>query len=134
MLYLIYRNNQRDLTYRGGQGHIIHLEGNLYQTVQWANENNIRWVFTLSNAGSNYFEDRNDLEQLNDIDWQAVQAQDWVSCKEKKQAEFLIETRFPWQLVKRIGVYSQGIATQVAQVLQSSTHKPSVEILRECYY
>lgn len=134
MLYLLHMANHPDVTYRGGQGPIIHLEADLHRTVQWAEDNNMRWAFTLSNAGSRYFEDGNDLDSLGKIDWQAVQARIWDGKKEGKQAEFLVETKFPWQLVNRIGVHSQGIATKVMTVQQHSEHKPRVEILREWYY
>lgn len=55
-----------------------------------------RWAFTLSNAGSRYFEDRCDLQNLSEIDWNAIQARNWVSVKEAKQAEFLIEESLHW--------------------------------------
>ena len=61
MLYLIYQGNHPELTYRGGQGPIIHLETDLQATVTWASGAGQRWAFTLSNAGSYFFEDRSDL-------------------------------------------------------------------------
>ncbi len=134
MLYLIYQGNHSELTYRGGQGPIVHLEIDLQAAVQWANVSNRRWAFTLSNAGSRFFEDRNDLARLNEIDWTAVQATSWHSCKEGKQAEFLIETSFPWGLVERIGVVSQATYTQTAHALTASTHKPQLEIKTAWYY
>lgn len=73
MLYLIYRRNE-DLTYKGGQEPIVHLEADLHATIAWAQQNNRRWAFTLSNAGAYYFEDRSDIAQLGDINWDAVQA------------------------------------------------------------
>lgn len=139
MLYLIHRGNP-DLDYRGGQGPIIHLEADLQQTVAWANQNNRRWVFTLSNAGAYYFEDRNDLGQLDEIAWDAVQTNRWSgngisrSIKEGKQAEFLIEHSFPWELVSRIGVSSALIHRQVSEALQAAAHKPPVEIQTSWYY
>lgn len=134
MLYLLHMGNHPELTYHDGQGPILHLEADLHATVQWANENNIRWAFTLSNAGSYYFDDRNDLNQLDEIDWEAVEAHNWRRNKAGKQAEFLIETGFLWELVERIGVHSQGIGRKVVNVQQHSAHKPRVEILREWYY
>lgn len=134
MLYLLHRGNHCELSYRGGQQPIIHLESDLNRTVEWANQQGNRWAFTLSNAGSGYFEDRNDLNQLGEINWDAIAAQNWTSHKEGKQAEFLMEDRFPWELVDRIGVYSQQIATPVIQTLQATVYKPRVEILKEWYY
>lgn len=106
MLYLIAQANHPELGYTGGQAPIIHLEADLQATVAWAERKNRRWAFTLSNAGSYFFEDRCDLLHLEEIDWDAVHASDWRNCKEGKQAEFLVERSFPWDLIERIGVYS----------------------------
>lgn len=86
MLYVIRQANHPKLTYRGGQNPIVHLEADLRRTVTWAEEQELRWAFTLSNAGSYYFEDRCDLRQLDQIDWDAVNAVNWQRCKEGKQA------------------------------------------------
>lgn len=134
MLYLIHQANHQDLGYRGGQAPIIHLEADLRATVAWAEANGHRWAFTLSNAGAYYFEDRSDLGQLTEINWAAVQALDWRSCKEGKQAEFLLEGCFPWHLVERIGVQSQAIYTHVAHALTAGSHRPRLEIKADWYY
>jgi ssDNA thymidine ADP-ribosyltransferase, DarT len=102
MLFLLHRANHPNLTYRGGQSPIIHLESDLYATVDWAEHNRRQWAFTLSNAGASYFEDRCDLKQLGEINWDAVQTNKWSGpgipdlIKEGKQAEFLLERSFPW--------------------------------------
>ena len=140
MLYLIHQANHSELDYRGGQGPIIHLEADLRQTVTWAVEHDQRWAFTLSNAGAYYFEDRCDLAQLSEIDWDAVQNNGWGyrgvshSVRDGKQAEFLIENQFPWDLVSRIGVESQQIRDQVSTVLQTAAHTPPIEISPAWYY
>jgi hypothetical protein len=139
MLYLIYRRND-ELTYKGGQEPIIHLEADLHAAIDWAQRHTQRWAFTLSNAGAYYFEDRSDITMLGDINWDAVQARQWAgngvsrSVKEGKQAEFLIERSFPWHLVERIGVYSQARAQETANVMQGAAHRPQIEIRREWYY
>lgn len=134
MLYMIHRANHEEMIYRGGQGPIVHLEADLARTVAWASGNNLRWAFTLSNAGAYYFEDRADMTQLGEIDWDAVQARDWRGKKEGKQAEFLVERSFPWDLVSRIGVRSQQVYEQVRVALQAAAHKPHIEIKPEWYY
>jgi len=133
MLYLIHRRNA-ELTYQGGQAQIVHLESDLYETVAWANANKRRWAFTLSNAGSYYFEDRADLANLHEIDWDAVQARIWNQCKEAKQSEFLFEESFPWGLVRRIGVSNNIVYGQVLNALQQQEHKPTVEVKTDWYY
>ncbi|GKS96066.1 DUF4433 domain-containing protein [Acidovorax sp. SUPP2825] len=133
MLYLIHMRNA-DLAYKGGQGPIVHLEADLNATVAWANNEGLRWAFTLSNAGAYYFEDRADLSRLDEVKWEAVAARSWSAHKEGKQAEFLLEGRFPWHLIERIGVLSQPIANQVAHALPVGGHRPTVEFMPAWYY
>ena len=128
------RANHLELAYRGGQEPIIHLEASLIQTVTWAEAHRQRWAFTLSNAGAYYFEDRCDLAQLDDVDWNAIRARDWRRCKEGKQAEFLIERQFPWELVSGIAVLSRHVHDQVNSALQAAAHKPIIEIRPDWYY
>lgn len=134
MLYLIYQGNHPELTYRGGQGPIIHFEADLHAVVAWAQANGQRWAFTLSNAGAYYFEDRSDLAQLGEINWAAVQAREWKALKEGKQAEFLVEQAFPWHLVERVGVKSADVYRQVVNALPSTGHRPLVEVRTDWYY
>ncbi|WP_197719601.1 type II toxin-antitoxin system toxin DNA ADP-ribosyl transferase DarT [Neisseria canis] len=138
MLFLIYCRNS-ELAYQGGQEPIIHLQADLEQVVQWAKTQSPRqrWVFTDSNAGSNYFEDFNDLNLLNDkINWDAVGARYWQepSIKEGKQAEFLFENALPWHLIEHIGVHSNRIYRQVVHVLQGQQHRPQVTVEPTWYY
>lgn len=134
MLYLISQRNHAELSYRGGQGPIVHFEADLRATVKWAQEKGKRWAFTLSNAGSRFFEDRCDLANLDEVDWNAVDARDWRGCKEGKQAEFLLEHSFPWHLVERIGVLSRPIYQQVVHALPHAGHRPAVDIRADWYY
>ncbi len=134
MLYLIYQGNHPELAYRGGQGPIVHFEADLHAVVAWADAQPRRWAFTLSNAGARYFEDRNDLGQLGEIDWNAVRARDWQHCSYGKQAEFLLEQSFPWHLVERIGVQSRPTYTLAVNALPAHGHRPPVEIRPEWYY
>lgn len=140
MLYLIHQANHPELNYRGGQEPIVHLEADLYTSVAWAQQNNYRWAFTLSNAGAKYFEDRCKLDQLNEINWTAVHADKWSgsgvhsSIKEGKQAEFLMEFTFPWNLVERIGVSSRKIYQQIINTVPQNGFRPKIEIKSEWYY
>lgn len=139
MLFLIHKGNP-DLAYKGGQGPILHLVTDLQKMVRWADETGKRWAFTLSNAGSSYFEDRADLSQLEEINWEAIRATKWSgtgvrrSIKEGKQAEFLVESSVPWELVEHIGVYSRGIAQEVHNTLAKIRHRPEVDVHTNWYY
>ena len=76
MLYVIYRGNHTELTYRGGQTPVIHLESSLSKVIRWAEGNNRKWVFSLSNAASPIAEFRNKWNQLDEINWYAVTKRD----------------------------------------------------------
>lgn len=136
MLYLLHMGNHSDLTYRGGQSPIVHFELDLHRVVEWADRHHLRWAFTLSNAGSHYFEDRNDLADLNQINWKAVSATDWRddAIQDGKQAEFLVEREVPWKLVERIGTVSRATAQMALRAIQEVHHQPLVEIKNDWYY
>lgn len=134
MLYLIHQANHPELAYRGGQGPILHLQADLHASVTWAQQQQRKWTFTLSNAGSYFFEDRCELAQLNELDWHAIQATQWQSCKEGKQAEFLMEGSFPWHLVELIGVHSQQTYQHVMNILKMAQYRPPVTIEPAWYY
>ena len=71
---------------------------------------------------------------LGEIDWNAVQAVDWQQSQEGKQVEFLIEDRFPWELVSRVGVQSQQVSDQVSTAVQAAAHRPLIDIRPNWYY
>ncbi len=136
MLYLLYMANHPGLTYRGGQGPIVHLQIDLMSAVDWAARSGTRWAFSLANAGAAYALFRNDLAQLVDIDWRAVEATDFrnAKVKEGKQAEFLVRRFVPWSLVERIGVSSARVQSEVLAMLNGAAHQPPVDVLPDWYF
>lgn len=135
MLYLISRGNHPDLEYRNGQDKIIHLEFDFDDVWQWTIQENLKCAFTTSNAGNSYFMDYSDPEQLNQINWGAVNSRQWSSAREEKQAEFLVEEHLDFKLIKRIGVYNLPICKEVTKILEgSSINISAVEIKPDWYY
>ena len=145
MLFLIHCRND-ELACKDGQGLIVHLEADFHAALDWANQQNRRWAFTVSNAGAYYFEDHSNVEKLGKIDWDAVQARKWSgtgvqgSVKEGKQAEFLIERGFPWHLFERIGYLNRSISptcevlASIIDALKGAAHRPVVEKCNDWYY
>lgn len=133
MLYTINKRSS-DVAFKGGQRPIVHLVADLRRTVAWAEAHEVRWAFSLSNAGSSYFEDRCSLADLDQIDWEAVNARDWRGCRERKQAEFLIEQSLPWELIEEIGVMDHGVAQATAQAIAGASHRPDVQTRPSWYY
>lgn len=136
MLYLISRQNHPELTYRGGQDPIVHLEADLYNVIKWARQNACRWAFSLGNAGAYYAQFRASEAELNQLNWDAIVSQDFrkPDIKEGKQAEFLVHERFPFDLIDGIGVRSIQIRQRAVQALSASSSKPPVDIRRQWYF
>ena len=133
MLYMMSVNSC-NMEYQGGQDNIIHLEADLISSIAWANTNFRRWVFTSSNAGSRYFQDTNDISNLSRLNWNAINGRYWNDVVEEKQAEFLCEHSFDWSLIERIGVSNQTVYQKVLNIINSSYHKPYVEVKNDWYY
>ncbi len=136
MLYKLYMANDPNLPYKGGQGLIVHLEADLHTVVKWANKKGRRWAFSLSNAGSRYAEFRDDLASLDEIAWPSVQSRYWSApdIREGKQAEFLMHSSFPWQLVEQVGVHSMAAGRRATTAIANADHRPTIEIKTEWYY
>ncbi len=136
MLYVISMANHARLSYRGGQGPILHLEVDLHAAVKWACANSNRWAFSLSNASASYSEFRTGLQHLGEIDWTAVHATDFRNpdVKHAKQAEFLVYGKLPWNLVSRIGAASEPVAAQARAAMQGAAHQPPVVVMPAWYF
>ena len=136
MLFILHRDNHPDLTYHGGQQQIIHLQADLDAVVEWARAEDRLWVFSKGNAGARYAEFFNDPALLDLLNWDAIAATDWrdPDIKESKQAEFLVEKSFPWELVERIGVINVEVAQQVTALIRGANHQPITAVEREWYY
>lgn len=139
MLYQISKGNS-GISYTGGQDEIVHLVAPMHDAVTWAEQNQRRWAFTLSNAGSRDFEDRADLAALPEINWDGVKARRWSggsvdpSVKIGKQAEFLVEHSFPWGLIRGIGTKSDQVARRAAEALGEGGPQMAIRPKPEWYY
>jgi hypothetical protein len=136
MLFVLHKGNHPDLRYCGGQRAILHLEADLRAVVEWADSVPRRWAFSDGNAGARYTPFFNDVDQLDFLDWKAINENNWQDpiVKERKQAEFLVAESFPWELVERIGVIDKETAEQVANAIRNADHRPRIVVAQDWYY
>lgn len=139
MLYSIHRKNtdpdsESDLAYGDGQEPIVHLEADLREVVDWANYADRRWAFSTGNAAAAGVQFHDDLDRLDRLDWNAVEARQWQEVMKEKQAEFLVHGFVPWRLVSGIGVISDRIRKRVLQIIEAARHEPRVMVKRHWYY
>lgn len=133
MLYVISKRNHPNVMYRDGQEPIVHLMADLHEAVAWADKANVRWAFTPINAAARAADFYCDLRQLHVLDWRAIRATQWASCRDHKMAEFLMYERFPWFLVRGVGVRSSGVGAQVLAAMPRD-HRPPVKVKTGWYY
>jgi hypothetical protein len=80
------------------------------------------------------------VEELDQIDWNLMRDWSWRNTlsdpdrKRRKQAEFLVHQRFPWQHVTQISVINQAMAARVQALIQANDYQPHVTIEANWYY
>jgi hypothetical protein len=134
MLYVISKGGVEQ--YQEGQREIVHLVSSVEQVVAAG----LPFIFTEGHPRvefSRYFDDPSDLKE---IDWAIMQARYWADTladpdrSRRRQAEFLVRGRFPWELVSQIGVMTERTAQTVRGILASASHRPPVTIEPSWYY
>jgi hypothetical protein len=136
MLYMLHMGNHPDISYKGGQQPIVHLQADFYKVINWAKSNSVSWAFTNGNAGSRLTNFYNQSSKLNQIDWDAVASTDFrdAKIKEGKQAEFLMFDVFPWTLIEKIGIINSTMATEAKTTLANVAHKPVIAVEPNWYF
>jgi len=136
MLYILHMGDSPDLTYRGGQRPIVHLQADLNSVFAWAAANKRRWAISNGNAGAYYTSFSSSKTALDDLNWQAIATNNWrdPDVKEAKQSEFLVFESFPWALIELIGVIDRATADKVSTIIGGARHRPRVEINSAWYY
>ena len=141
MLYVINCRNNPDLPYSLGQDNILHLEFELSKILEWAENNKLKACYTTSNAGSFYFNDYSNFDKIIELlDWDAINAIHWAGpgvdrqVKENKQAEFLIESKVPVDLITTIGVYNLKNQTEVSKILTKYNISSNIMLKKDWYY
>ena len=136
MLYILHMGNHPDVSYKGGQQPIVHLQADFHTVINWANSNTVRWAFSNGNAGARLTTFYNHPSKLSEIDWAAVASTDFrdAKVKEGKQAEFLMFDVFPWKLIEKIGTINSTMALKVQTALANVGHHPVVAIEPSWYF
>jgi hypothetical protein len=136
MLYILWKGNHPEVSYRGGQGPIIHLAADMGRVISWAKSIGRLWAFKDRNAGTYYGEFFCDVRDLVRIDWDAVESHDFrqAAVRDGKQAEFLVHDSFPWTLFDHVGVHDATMGAAVERALAGALHMPRVTVEPNWYY
>jgi hypothetical protein len=136
MLYMLHMGNHPDISYKGGQQPIVHLQADFHKVINWANSNSVSWAFTNGNAAAHLTTFYNQSSKLREINWYAITSTDFrdPKTKEGKQAEFLMFDVFPWTLIEKIGIINSTISTKVKTALKSAGHQPVISVEPNWYF
>ena len=135
MLYTINRGNVPN--YTQGQEAVIHLVSHVEDIDA---RGDLDFVFTDGHAIMEFTTFFDDLNYLDNIDWDVMRLRYWRDTNEdndrkrRRQAEFLVRNIFPWELITEIGVMNSTIKANTENILQNFTHKPSVIVQKSWYY
>ena len=116
--------------YEEGQEPLIYL----VSTAQKIQESGAEFVFSDGHGLAAFTEWFDDLEFLEQIDWQVVKARYWADTandmdrQRKKQAEFLVHRFCPWALIGEIVVLNQGMKERVEAVLAEYPPAPETAV------
>ncbi|MBC8507197.1 MAG: DUF4433 domain-containing protein [Chloroflexi bacterium] len=133
MLYTINRGNVEGVE---NQRSILHLVVH----AQEVETKEIPFLFTDGHAVMAFSEYFNQLEKLNQIDWEIMKARYWNDTIEdndrsrRRQAEFLVHQFCPWELILEIGIISAQARDWVLKQVENQSHQPVVNIQRNWYY
>lgn len=133
MLYAIHTGFVEG--YAGGQEEVLHL----VSSAEGVAEAGLPFVFTDGHAVvalSRFF---SDLGRLTDLDWSVMPLTYWNDTQQdpdrsrRRQAEFLVHRKFPWDLVREIGVIDESRRQEVRGLLGPGA-LPEVNVRRNWYY
>jgi len=141
-----YFSNRSPMLYAIHTGHVAQYPGKQNDVVYLVSSSEavaaagLVWCFTNGHAVEGVTEFYDDLADLNKVDWKVIQDWSWKNTladldrKRRKQAEFLIHQRFPWELISQIGVINSTIAERVKAAIADQPHRPRVTVERNWYY
>lgn len=134
MLFAI--NKGRVEGYAEGQTPILHLVLSAERIAQ----EKLPFVFTDGHAIMAFSSFYNDLNKLDQIDWDLMQSRYWHDTFEdndrlrRRNAEFLVHRFAPWAFIQEIGVSNKTIAARVERQIAEQSHRPLVKLRGEWYY
>jgi len=112
--------------YSEGEEPIVHLISDIGNVVRSKQP----FVFTDGHAVKKLSNQYMDLYDLNRLDWAVIRDHQWADTVEdndrmrRKQAEFLVYQRLPWDCISAIGVRSERMEEEVRNVLANAQHRP----------
>jgi|JI10StandDraft_1071094.scaffolds.fasta_scaffold403558_2 hypothetical protein len=131
---MLYANHVgKVLNNQSGQKPLIYL----VSTVNLVRAHTFDWVFTDGHAVRSQTRFFDDVEDLDQVDWDAVGARYWANppaLKRRKQSEFLVLRFMPIAAIKRIVVLNEESADATKKILAAAKSNLPVRAKPDWYY
>jgi hypothetical protein len=134
MLYAIYCGNVENCT--AGQADIVYL----VSSAETVAASELEFVFTDGHGTMALSDFYDDLESLGEIDWDVMKAVYWADTdddpdrKRRRQAEFLVYRKFPWDRIEMIAVMNIKIKNQVEGIIPNGAKKHPIRVKSDWYF
>lgn len=116
---------------KGCQRTVVHLVTTIRDVTAAATG----WAFSDQGANGSYPPNFwNSLNQLPNLDWNAIGLTYWGNRGPQKSAEFLVEDRVPWVAINEVACFDDAVRNQVLQQLQNTPNAPTVTTRRNWYF
>jgi ssDNA thymidine ADP-ribosyltransferase DarT-like protein len=114
----------------------------LVSSAEAVSKTDLTWCFTDGHGIEGLTEFYDDFNDLPKVDWDAVRTWRWggkwlakdPDVKRRKQAEFLVHGRFPWELIERFAVIDKKAMADVVRLLDQAGRKAHVTVEPKWYY
>ena len=122
--------------YSGNQQSIITLRS----SIKEVEEAQLDFCFSDGHPLIDYSQFYDDIKLLASVDWSFMAETYWADTeadsdrKRRRQAEFLVNSFFPWTLVNAVGVANEGMLQIVTEKLSHCEHKPKLARVAAWYY
>lgn len=134
MLYVL--SEKRVPCFQENEDRILHLEICIANVITA----HLDYCFTDGHAAmltTNYYQT---IEHLEKIDWDLMHNNSWhdreddPNRQQRREAEFLIWNRLPWDLISLIGTKNAKTAREVNDILTSIEIRPKIKTAHSWYY
>lgn len=124
-------------SFKGNPEEFVYLLSSL-DAVQAAG---LPYAFTDSHPLTRPYNFYDDPKHLNKVDWTVMRARQWSSEEDtrrmgRRQAEFLVHRRFPWDQVEQLATKTPEVAKRVLELFESRPGVKRVAVLvkKDWYY
>jgi len=134
MMYLISCRNLP--CYDRGQRPLVYLVTSIRQIV----DAGLPFAFSDGHPIMEITEFFGDLAHLGAVDLPLMKQKYWNEIVEdpdrprRRQAEFLVHERIPWELITEIGVMDAEVGRRVEDLLRAAAHRPPIRVRSSWYY